>query len=99
MACSNYQLESFTVTQRRIKVSDTIFYHTYPIKHKWHWTGIQTTQDAHFYARSAKFDEVFNNEGKSFVVQFSVKHEQKIDCGGGYVKVSTCDPVDALKAY
>ena len=53
-----------------------------------HYTGIQTSQDAKFYARTAKFDETFNNEGKSFVVQFSVKHEQKIDCGGGYVKVS-----------
>lgn len=35
---------------------------------------------------SAKFDE-FSNEGKTLVIQFSVKHEQKIDCGGGYVKV------------
>lgn len=50
--------------------------------------GIQTSQDAKFYARTAKFDQVFNNEGKSLVVQFSVKHEQKIDCGGGYVKAS-----------
>ena len=24
---------------------------------------------------------------KTLVVQFTVKHEQKIDCGGGYVKV------------
>ena len=53
-----------------------------------HYTGMQTSQDAKFYARTAKFDETFNNDGKSFVVQFSVKHEQKIDCGGGYVKVS-----------
>jgi len=53
------------------------------------YIGIQTSQDAHFYARTAKFDEVFNNEGKSLVIQFSVKHEQKIDCGGGYVKAST----------
>lgn len=48
--------------------------------------GIQTSQDARFYGLSAKFDE-FSNEGKSLVIQFSVKHEQKIDCGGGYVKV------------
>ena len=58
------------------------------------WTGIQTSQDAKFYARTAKFDETFNNEGKSLVVQFSVKHEQKIDCGGGYVKVSIYDNLD-----
>lgn len=48
--------------------------------------GIQTGQDARFYGISAKF-EPFSNEGKSLVIQFSVKHEQKIDCGGGYVKL------------
>ena len=50
-------------------------------------TGIQTSQDAKFYGVSAKFDEPFSNEGKTLVVQFQVKHEQNIDCGGGYVKV------------
>merc|ERR1711937_155487 len=48
--------------------------------------GLRTSQDAKFYARSAKFEE-FSNAGKDLVVQFSVKHDQKIDCGGGYVKV------------
>lgn len=48
--------------------------------------GIQTSQDARFYGISAKF-EPFSNEGKSLVVQFTVKHEQKIDCGGGYIKL------------
>ena len=48
--------------------------------------GIQTSQNGKFYAQSAKFDK-FTNEGKTLVIQFTVKHEQKIDCGGGYVKV------------
>jgi len=48
--------------------------------------GLTTTQDAKFYAMSTKFDD-FSNEDKDLVVQFSVKHAQKIDCGGGYVKV------------
>lgn len=48
--------------------------------------GIQTSQDARFYGISAKF-EPFSNEGKTLVVQFTVKHEQKIDCGGGYIKL------------
>ena len=52
--------------------------------------GIQTSQDARFYGLSAKFDK-FSNEGKTLVIQFSVKHEQKIDCGGGYVKVYPSD--------
>lgn len=49
--------------------------------------GMQTSQDAKFYARAAKFEGKHTNEGKDLVVQFSVKHEQNIDCGGGYLKV------------
>lgn len=52
--------------------------------------GIQTSQDARFYGLSSKFTP-FSNEGKPLVVQFSVKHEQNIDCGGGYLKVFNCD--------
>jgi len=57
--------------------------------------GVQTSQDAKFYAMSAKFDK-FSNKGKKTVIQFTVKHEQNIDCGGGYVKVfpSTLDQKD-----
>lgn len=50
-------------------------------------TGIKTSEDARFYAVSSKFDKPFSNEGKNVVVQFTVKHEQNIDCGGGYIKV------------
>jgi len=65
---------------------------------EWGWTagkfygdaaedkGLQTTQDAHFYQISAEFDE-FSNKGKDLIVQYSVKHEQNIDCGGGYIKL------------
>jgi len=53
--------------------------------------GLRTSQDAKFYANSAKFDKAFSNKGKDLVVQFSVKHDQKIDCGGGYVKVFPAD--------
>jgi len=53
--------------------------------------GIQTSQDARFYAISAKFqDNSFSNEGKDLVVQYTVKHEQNIDCGGGYLKLYDC---------
>jgi len=48
--------------------------------------GLQTTQDAKFYQFSAKTKE-FSNEGKKLIIQYSVKHEQNIDCGGGYVKL------------
>jgi len=48
--------------------------------------GLQTKQDAKFYQLSAATKE-FSNRGKTLVVQFSAKHEQNIDCGGGYVKI------------
>jgi len=53
--------------------------------------GLQTSQDARFYTISAKFDKPFSSEGKTLVIQFSVKHEQEIDCGGGYVKLFASD--------
>ncbi|KAF2076542.1 hypothetical protein CYY_002156 [Polysphondylium violaceum] len=48
--------------------------------------GIQTSQDARFYAISAKFP-AFSNEGKDLVVQYTVKNENKVDCGGSYIKL------------
>jgi len=69
---------------------------------KWEWTagkfygdaekdkGLQTSQDARFYGISQKFDK-FSNEGKTLVIQFTVKHEQNIDCGGGYLKIFPSD--------
>jgi len=53
--------------------------------------GMQTSQDAKFYAIAAKTKE-FSNEGKTLVVQFSVKHEQDIDCGGAYLKLGAYEP-------
>merc|ERR1712196_476292 len=53
--------------------------------------GLQTSQDAKFYAISAKMKE-FSNEGKTLVIQYSVKHEQDIDCGGGYLKLGAYEP-------
>jgi len=49
--------------------------------------GIQTSQDARFYAISAKMPKPFSNEGKDLILQYSVKFPQKIDCGGGYIKL------------
>jgi len=53
--------------------------------------GLQTSQDAKFYASSTTFKE-FSNEGKTLIVQYSVKHEQDIDCGGGYLKLGAFEP-------
>lgn len=55
--------------------------------------GLRTTEDARFYQISAAFPE-FSNKGKSLVLQYSVKHEQNIDCGGGYIKILPKEGVD-----
>jgi len=57
--------------------------------------GLQTTQDARFYQISAAFPK-FSNKGKDLYLQYSVKHEQKIDCGGGYIKILP-EPLDQEK--
>lgn len=51
--------------------------------------GLSTSQDARFYSISSKFPkgEVFDATNKPLVFQFSIKFPQKIDCGGGYVKL------------
>ncbi len=65
---------------------------------QWKWTagewygdsndkGIKTGQDARFYGISSKLNEPFTNKGKDLVLQFSVKHEQDLDCGGAYIKL------------
>lgn len=50
--------------------------------------GIQTGEDARFYGLSAKLDEAFSNTDKELVLQLSVKHEQDLDCGGAYIKLT-----------
>jgi len=49
--------------------------------------GLKTPTDARFYASSVAMPEKVSNEGKDLVVSLSVKHEQGLDCGGGYIKV------------
>ncbi|KAI8820071.1 Calreticulin family-domain-containing protein [Chytriomyces cf. hyalinus JEL632] len=40
--------------------------------------GLQTSQDAKFYAMSAPLDKEFDNKGKDLVLQFTAKFEQNI---------------------
>jgi calreticulin len=49
-------------------------------------TGLKTLDDARFYVYSKTFPEV-SNKGKDLVLQYTVKHEQSIDCGGAYLKL------------
>lgn len=48
--------------------------------------GLRTTEDYRFYTISKAIPE-FSNKGKTLVLQYTVKHPQGIDCGGGYVKL------------
>jgi len=51
-------------------------------------TGLQTTQDARFYGLSAKLQKEFiSDDKKDLVIQYSVKNEHKMDCGGAYLKL------------
>ncbi|KAG1469282.1 hypothetical protein G6F56_003342 [Rhizopus delemar] len=47
--------------------------------------GLRTTEDYRFYAVSTKI-QPFSNKDKNLVIQFDVKNEQDIDCGGSYLK-------------
>eukprot|EP00948_MAST-09A_sp_MAST-9A-sp1_P002285 g2285.t1 len=48
---------------------------------------IQTGQDARFFGLSAPLDKTFDNKNSDIVIQYTVKHGQSIDCGGGYIKL------------
>nr|XP_043631579.1 calreticulin-3 [Erigeron canadensis] len=48
--------------------------------------GIQTATDARHFAISAKIPE-FSNKDRTLVLQYSIKFEQDIECGGGYIKL------------
>ena len=48
--------------------------------------GIRTPTNSRSYALSAAFP-TFSNANKDLVVQFSLKNEQNLDCGGGYIKI------------
>ena len=50
--------------------------------------GIQTSTDAKHYGLSAALTKPFNSsDKKDLVIQYSVKHENKLDCGGAYIKL------------
>jgi len=54
-------------------------------------SGVQTSEDARHYKYSTKMPSVFNNKDKTLVFQYTVKHEQVLDCGGDYLKLMPAD--------
>jgi calreticulin len=59
--------------------------------------GMRTTQDSQFYTAFAPFKEPLDTCNKDLVLQFSVKNEHELKCGGTYFKLSSGDT--NLKAY
>uniref|UniRef100_A0AAV1U1D0 Calreticulin n=1 Tax=Peronospora matthiolae TaxID=2874970 RepID=A0AAV1U1D0_9STRA len=53
--------------------------------------AIKTSQDARFYALTAKFDQPLDNKDKDLYLSYLVQHEQKPDCGGAYIKLLPAD--------
>lgn len=50
--------------------------------------GIQTSEDARFYGLSAPLEKTFTStKDKPLIIQYSVKNEQDLDCGGAYLKL------------
>merc|ERR1712151_1269031 len=62
-------------------------------------TGLQTSEDARFYGLSAKLEKTFTSDNKkNLVIQYTVKNEHKMDCGGAYLKLLPGgDNFDAVK--
>lgn len=58
--------------------------------------AIKTSEDARFYALSAKFAKPLDNKDKDLYLSYLVQHEQKLDCGGAYIKLLPAD-VDQSK--
>jgi calreticulin len=52
--------------------------------------GLKTMDDSKQYAISSNFNQELAR-AKKFIVQYTVKFEQNIDCGGGYIKSISSD--------
>ncbi|GFH30379.1 uncharacterized protein HaLaN_29226 [Haematococcus lacustris] len=61
--------------------------------------GIQTGPDSKFFATYAAMDSAVDTTGKDLVLQFSVKHEQDLDCGGGYIKLIPASSADKMESF
>ncbi|OBA23162.1 Calreticulin-domain-containing protein [Metschnikowia bicuspidata var. bicuspidata NRRL YB-4993] len=55
--------------------------------------GLVMTTEANFFAISRKLPHQFTSDGQDLVLQFEVKFQEGITCGGGYLKLlSDLDP-------
>ncbi|KAF6251358.1 Calreticulin family-domain-containing protein [Scenedesmus sp. NREL 46B-D3] len=61
--------------------------------------GIQTGPDSKYFALYSELKKAYTNKGKELVVQFSAKHEQDLDCGGGYIKLLPASSGKKMKDF
>eukprot|EP00877_Chromochloris_zofingiensis_P002101 jgi/Chrzof1/11892/Cz06g13230.t1 len=61
--------------------------------------GIQTTPDSKFFAISSELKKTVDSKGKELILQFSAKHEQDLDCGGGYIKLLPASSKSQMKDF
>lgn len=61
--------------------------------------GIQTGPDSKFFAYYASMPKEVDNKASDLVLQFSVKHEQDLDCGGGYIKLLPASSASKMKDF
>lgn len=55
--------------------------------------GLVMKSEAALHAISAKLPQVFNNENNTLVLQYEVKLQNGLDCGGAYIKLLAADDV------
>ncbi|WIA17175.1 hypothetical protein OEZ85_014058 [Tetradesmus obliquus] len=61
--------------------------------------GIQTGPDSKYFALYSELKKAYTNEDKELIVQFSAKHEQDLDCGGGYIKLLPASSGKKMKDF
>eukprot|EP00798_Chlamydomonas_sp_ICE-L_P002098 gene2098-18158_t len=61
--------------------------------------GIQTGPDSKFFALYTDMGKTIDNTGKDLVLQYSVKHEQNLDCGGGYIKLIPASSAADMESF
>jgi len=63
--------------------------------------GLKTTEDHRFYALAASFGDKkgTSNKDKDLLIQYSLKYEEDIQCGGGYIKVGGSKTEEELKKF
>jgi calreticulin len=61
--------------------------------------GLQTSEDARFFALWSELRKPFSNAKRDLVLQYQVKHEQSLDCGGGYIKLLPASSAEQMDHF